>query len=331
MAAKWSEFNPAGIIPEELADLAALAQDTAETLATGVEALATVVDIAAIFTQDFADIQAILIDETREAIFQAVQQLTQTGVFYTWYLPASFTTVLPPHQWLQDMAYSFDDKADPERPIITQKAFVGAICLTVTGDNFSDLLSQFRGLADLFNKLIATETQVDSWLGPEDPFVVVPGVGQAPNWGNMTLSDVIPPIGDLVKELLAFAESITAARSGLLATYAQFLRDKAEVLRAISDSLKEILASLLSLLSIKGAYVLPIYGEFDSEEIKQLLTGSQGGPTEVEGSRFTAGLMLLATGGTSSSESADALFTLFGLPKDLTDPEGIVVTPTEEG
>jgi len=258
----------------------------------------------------------------QEAILAAVQQLTQTGIFWAFHMPPSFSSTLPPWQWLSDLAYSLDDRMDPERPILPTRQQVGAIAVVATVEDYADLFRRFRALFDLFNKLIASEDQVNRWVEYDNPFEVVPGVGKAPNWGNQTLSDVIPPLGDLADKLVDFANQITTARTGLLQDFADFLRTKANILQQIADEVEEILELLVSLLDFEGAWLLPIYGEFNTEELQDLIRTAEGGPLDVEGAEYTAGAMFLATGLVdfqgSTWEAADALFDLFGLPKEAT-------------
>jgi len=319
MAAEWIEFDPSAIFPDEMAALVSAVEDTVDALVPAIQLLADAVRVAALFAQDLVDAQEAVISAMQDAIYQAVQQLTQTGIFWTFHMPVSLAGPIEPYTWLNDLALSFDDRMDPERPILVTPAFVGAVAVAVTTVDYADLFKQFRALFDLFNKLIASADQVDHWYDDDNPFEVIPGVGKAPNWGNMTLVDVIPPIADLVDLLLSFADSISAARSGLLDDFADFLDQKAAIFQQIADQIEEILDTLLSLLDVSGAWLLPIYGEFDTEDIKTLLRTAEGGPLGVSGASYTAGVMFLATGGTSSSVAADALFDLFGLAKEVTE------------
>ncbi len=324
MAAQWQNFNPLDLVDDEIQDVVTFCMDTAETLGESLQFLADAVGIAATFTQDLVDINKLIIEETQELIYAVVQALTQTGVYWTWYMPPSFTQKVPPSKWLSDMAKSFDDVMDPDRPMLPTRAFVGAVCVVVTGRSWNELFKLFREFFALFRKVIAQEVQTDGWGTLGDPFVVIPGVGKEPNWGSMTLLDVIPPIGDIVRLLLGFADQITAARSGLLETFADFLSDKADVLLSLSDKFQQILDELESLLQFEGAWILPIYGEFDSGDIQNILQHTEGGPEDLSGMDYTAGVMLLSNGGTTGGEAVDPviaagnLLTLFGLPLDLT-------------
>jgi hypothetical protein len=318
MAATWIQFDPSELYPDELASVAEVCQSTAETLAIGVRFLADATRVAAVFAQSFTDLNKALIESTQALIDAAVQQL-QSGIYWTFHIPGSFTQKLTPTRWLSELAYSFDDRMDPERPILPTKQFVGALVLCGTTESYPLLIENFRALFDLFNKFIATEEQTQHWQDPGSPWDVIPGIGQAPNWGNMILSDLVPPIGDLVRTLLGFRDQISAASSNLLDEYATFLDLKADQLEDISNKLDEILQQLENFLNFEGAWLLPIYGEFDTDDIQLILTNSIGGPLDVEGANYTGGCMFLAAGGLDPQTAADNLFDLFGVPKETTE------------
>jgi hypothetical protein len=317
MPARWIPFNPSGLVPEGIVEVAETAQSTAETLATGVRVLADATRVAALFAQNFTDLNKALIEETKQLIYTAVQQLVQTGVYWTFYIPGAFTQRMPPSRWLRDVAYSFDDRMDPERPILPTRGFVGAIVLMGSNESYGSLIENFRALFALFRKFIAPVEQTMYWQTPGTPWDIQPGVGLAPNWGNMTLGDLVPPIGDLVRVLLGFADQISAAESNMLDRYAAFLDAKADNLIAIAEKIEEILLQLAALLDIDGVWLLPIYGEFNSQDIQQILTTTEGGPMENTTHRYSAGCMFLSTGGTS----AEALFNMFGIAAEITDFE----------
>lgn len=314
MTAKWIQFDPSALFPDELKAVAVVCQNTANTLAPLVRFLADATKLAATFAQNFLDPQAGIIKATQDLIYAAVQQLISTGVYWTFHIPGSFTMRLTPSRWLSELAVSFDDRMDPERPIMPTKGFVGALVICGTTESYPQLIENFRALFELFNKFVAPVEQTDNWQDPGNPWDVIPGVGQAPNWGNKTLGELVPPINDLAQTLLGFAAQITAASSSLLSEYADFLDLKADELEKIAAKLDEIVKQLEGFLDFKGAWLLPIYGEFDSDDIQNILTNSEGGPLDEPGNNYTGGCMFLATGGTS----ADALFDLFGIFKEET-------------
>jgi hypothetical protein len=318
MTAKWIQFDPSKLYPSGVAAVASVCQTTAETIAKDVRFLATATELAALFSQSFIDLNEATIKSTTELIDAAIQQL-RSGVYWTFHIPGAFTQTLPPSRWLSDLAYSLDDRMDPERPILPTKQYMSAIVICGTTESYPLLIENFRALFELFNKFIATEEQTQYWQDPGSPWDVLPGVGQAPNWGNMILSDLVPPIGDLVRVLTGFRDQITSASPSLLQEYADFLNLKADELEKIADKLDEILQQLENFLNFEGAWLLPIYGEFDTDDLQLILTNSEGGPVDVEGANYTGGCMFLAAGGLDPQTAADNLFDLFGLPKVLTE------------
>lgn len=318
MVAKWTEFDPAALFPQEMADLMSIIQSTANTVGTAVDLLADVADLVALIAQGLMDAQTAVVAALRQAVYAVIQQLQTTGVYWTWHLPISFTDTLTPARWCNDVAASFDDLMDEDRPMMPTPAFVGMVAIVGTTGSFGDLLGLLEKLFALMGKFVSPDWQRSRWIAREDPFLVVPGVGQAPDWGSLKLMDVIPPIGLIVDKLQEFCEWLNTAEKGLIKDFADLLRAKAQVIKDFADTLQDILDLLLSLLSMDGLFVLSVYGEYDGEGLKDALRHTEGGPMEVEGANFTGGLAFLATGGTSASTEADYLFDLFGLAKVVT-------------
>jgi hypothetical protein len=312
MTAEWREFDSAALFPQELADLMGVVASTADVVATAAETLATAAELAAVFAQDFADAQAAIVQALREQVYQVIQQLNSTDVYLTFHLPVSITHRLPPGQWLSDVALSFDDYMDANRPMMPTPAFVSVIALVSTAGDYGLLLSKLKYLWALLKKFISPDFQRSRWPLPKDPFKVIPGVGAAPNWSRTNLKNVIPPIGKITDKLEAFVKILNTAERGVLQTFADFLKDKAKILRDFSNTLQSLLDDLLSILDMPSMHMLTIYGEYTGDELKRLIQGTSGGPASDPDAAYTGGIVFLATGGTSSPTSADALMSLFG-------------------
>lgn len=310
---KWIQFDPVQLIPTDLADLAEEAATVGDTLGTILETAATVLDVVSLFVQGYQDAQKALVEALQDAIYAVTQQLTQTGVYWLVHVPASRKIRSDPEYWLSDVAKSLDDVYDENRPILVDpSAFVGCIAVMGTTQSFDDLYIQFQKLFLLFGALVPDEITVSSWPSIGDPFTPVPGVGQAPDWGSKRIADLVPDTGRIVDVLNDFADSITAAAgaSDIYGLFGDLLRQKADILREIGDTVDAIIAAITENTDFGGAYLLPIYGQGDSEWLKSQLAESTGGPMDLD-TDYSAGMVFLTTGATTAGP--DLLFDMFGL------------------
>lgn len=316
---EWEDFDASALYPDELESLLSVTAPLADTLGAALSVMADVVDVASLFVQGFSDAQAEAIKSVQDAINATVQQLTQTGVYYTVHMPPSRSGVMTPASWINQVSESFSDYSDENRPILVDpEAYVGAIAVMVTASTYRGLLQEYRSMFDTFEKKIADASQISRWPNRDDPWVVTSSVGRAPDWGSKKLGDIVPPVNVIAKKILSFSSAITGAASGstIYSAFAEQLRSKSETLTAFSEEITGLLGSIDELLNWDGAYILPIYGQGDSEWVKSSLVSSTGGPRDLEDSNYTAGVMFLSTGGTTAE--IDLLFDLFGMPKEVT-------------
>jgi len=317
---EWKQFDPTLLFPSSIQDAldSSGVIDLANTLGTALDAMSYAIDVASTFIGGFTDIHGALIQSVQDALWAVVQQLLETGIYSTFHMPRSQIATLPPLQFTYDLAMSLDDTFDPNRPILVDpSAYVGAIVICGTTNNYRDLIYQYRSMFETFKKKIADATQIGRWLTREDPWETHVGVGMAPNWSSIKLGEVVPPIGDLAREILSFSDTLTSAMAGqdIYESFAGILSEKADQLREFSEGILAILASIQSMLDWEGAFVLQVYGQGDAAWLQNILTTARGDLYEVENANFTAGAMFLATGGTTAP--VDLLMDLFGLPKEL--------------
>lgn len=312
--AKWETFDPTGAYPDGLASILEDASSLADTLGTALDAAATVVEIAAGFVTGMKDVNAGTIAAMQEAIVSAIQQLTQTGSYWLFHSPASFAGTLPPHKWLSQISNSLDDRMDEERPILVDpNAYVSVVAVCATSENYRDMYKLYEDMFEMFGVRVPSSAQADAWPNPGDTFTVVPGVGQAPNWGSKRLADVIPPLGEMADYLASFLTMISAAKEAgsIYQDFADQLRDKAEALNAFATEVQDLLDAFTNILNFEGAYVLSFTGQGDSEWVQQQLLASTGGPLDDTEAEYSAGAVFLVTGGTAADVAP--LAALFGL------------------
>ncbi len=314
--AEWIKFDPSLLYPDGVQDILDAADPLVTAFSAALDVMSAVVDVAGLFVQGMSDAQTALIQAVHDVIDAVVVQVLETGVFWTFHMPPSFSGLLSPQSWVNDVALSLGDYSDPNRPILPVKTFIGCICVAAAGPTYRGLLSDYRAMFDLFGKKIADAEQIDRWPERDDPWRVTPGVGRAPNWGSKRVSDIVPAMGVLAKKLIAFKDVVALSVEGndAYSLFAQQLSDKSALLQGWASEIVAFLDLISALVNFEGAYVLPIYGEHDQDSLSAALSGSTGGLMDLEDAEYTSGASFLAVG----AASADVLFDLFGLPKELT-------------
>ena len=300
---EWREFDPSVVVPEGLQDMLDAANQFVEGMHTILNAMKTALDIAAQFMSAVDDIQKALIENVYTLIDAVIQNLTQTGVYGTFHGPVSFTQWLPPSLWASDVAASFSDWFDANRPILPTPQFIGGIAIVGVSDTHNGLLDMHRKMFDMFNRFIASIDQLGRWPHRQDPWVVYPGIGRAPNWRSMRVADVVPVLGELADVLIAFKDMIepTLSMKDVYGEFADLLQGKVNQLAAWSSRIVEILALIDTILGWEGAYYLPIEGEFDEDGIQAEFVQSTGGPMDIPGANYTSGMVFLGIGGTGQA------------------------------
>jgi hypothetical protein len=313
---EWQRFDPSLLFPEGMDAVLNAADPLVSALSTTLEVLGTIVQTAGAFAGGMVDAQQALIDAVNEAIDAVIQQLLSPGIYWTFHMPPSLMSRLTPAAWCSDVGRSIQDYTDANRPILPTPGFVGGVALVAVSDTYSGLMSEYRKFFELLGKLIATADQLGRWPNREDPWIIKPGIGMAPDWSSKNLADVVPALGALARILMGFKESVSAVLStkDLYSQFAEILTDKAEWLQGWATSIQEILATLSALLNFEGTWALPVYGEFTDDQITDILINSTGGPRDLLSANYTAGAFFLGVGGTEG----DAVFDLFGLSKEVT-------------
>lgn len=317
--AEWQQFDPTDLYPQEVENAINTFGPVVDALSTALGALGTIVDTVALFAQGMGNINEALITAAQDLITSIFQQLTQTGVFWLFHMSPSVSYTLTPQQWLSQVSNSLYDRMDERRPVLVdENAYVGAVVVMATSENLKELLTDFYNMMELFQNSIASLSQIQSWKDPGEEFEVVSGVGRAPNWDSKKVVDIIPGLGEIAEKMLGFANSIAGpdSASDIYSGFASALSAKASYLTNFVASIQTILDTISLILNFEGAFVLPIYGQGDADWVSSQLQNSTGGPLDVDDANYSIGAIFLATGGTT--EPADTLFDLFGLPKEVT-------------
>lgn len=315
----WISFDPSDLYPQEIDDALDSFGTVVGVLSNALDALADVIEIIAAFAGGIDDINEAIIKAVQDLIVSILQQLTQTGVFQLFHMSPSVSYTLTPRQWLSQVAASFDDRMDSRRPILVdENAHVGAVVVLATSDNLKDLFTKYYNMTQLFQRKIAGLDQINNWNQVGEEFTVQEGVGREPNWNSKKIVDIIPRLSEISEKMLGFANSLSGpvSSSDIYSSFASLLSSKANYLTNFVSEIENILNAIAVVLNFDGAYVLPIYGQGDADWVKSQLLTSEGGPLDEEDANYCMGVMLLTSGGTT--QPADTLFTLFGLPAEVT-------------
>lgn len=311
MPAKWYPFDPIALLPEEVLNAAEVLNDEAVTILTTIlDVAAAALDIAKMLVDAVASAQTAVVMAIYEVIDAIIQTLTQSGFYMLIHYPGSFSTTLTPENWFSVVRNSFDDSNDSNRPILVSSTYLASFTIMGTSESLAPLIGEgFSNVFNAFNGLCASLDQINSWPVPYDPFIVNKGVGQIPNWMGKRFCDFIPGLSDLAEELKSLKGLLAppSTTSDLFSQFAEILRDKAEIIRGYAEKIQNIIDMISAILGFKGNYVLPVAGTFTKDELLSVWQNSTGGPMDIEGANFTAGITFLAVG----AADASSLISLF--------------------
>jgi hypothetical protein len=316
---EWISFDPSKLYPQEIDDALDTFGSVVGVLSSALDGLSDILDVLAVFSGGIDDINELIIKAAQELILSITQALTQTGVYQLFHTSPSVSYTLTPREWLAQVADSLTDRMDEKRPKFTdENAYVGAIVVMATSENLKDLFTDYYNFTQLFQRRLAEMSQIENWPVVGEEFTVEEGIGREPNWNAKRVVDIIPRLSEIAEKLIGFANSLSGpvSTSNLLSVFADMLSAKAAYLTNFVFEIQDILNAISLVLNFEGAYVLPIYGQGDADWVKEKLLSSTGGPLDDEDANYSMGVMLLATGGTT--QPADTLFTLFGLPTEVT-------------
>jgi hypothetical protein len=344
---QWETIDLSKLYPEFIDQVADAIQVFSQILTSLLELIKDALEFARAFIAYGFDVFELAFTALYDLIFSLIQQLTQTGVYTLYHYTPSFSMYMTPSQWCQDVANSLNDRMDPERPILVDpSAFVCMVCVMTTADNLKELLTTWKSFCAYLGSFAASFFgQLDNWPNPGDPFAIVPGVGNTPNWHAGRLCDVIPFMKQASDFLVGLLDSMRPTNLGLTDTIIDqiiaFIEDKLLVMEKWGTKILGIMAIINAILSIEGMYYLTILGggpdgASDAQSIGNRLISATGGPhdfgkfeddgvTELpeelkKVATYSLGITFLAAGGTTGPK--DLLYNLFRTgPPSVPNPD----------
>jgi len=314
--AKWIQFNPAELFPQEISRILESIQALVDILNPLITAASSLLEVVAGSMINAQNAQEIAVQAAYDAIEllinSIIQALTQTGVYKLTYFTPSFSHYITPAQWLSSVGESLFDKADERRPIlIDPDAEVGAIIVLATADNLKTLMENFNSFFSLLQGLVASLSQIATWPSYPEEFQVIGGVGKEPNWSSIKIADIIPGLNQICDMIIGMINNLLppSSSSDLLNAAILILADKIAKLQAFLTKIANVIQIINTIMTFEGVFLLPVRGTGDAAWLSGEWTGSTGGPLEVPNATYTVGGVFLVTGGTD----ADTLFSFFGL------------------
>jgi len=185
-------------------------------------------------------------------------------------------------KWAHRFGESFDDPGDPNRPIFSDGATLGAVFVAFGAPS----LAPFMQLIYLLGKLLNLQSFIDAFnhykdtLNSPDPHKSQARLDPiAPDWHSIRVKDILPPLKKIliVPELLRALLLKLDGLQSLLADMAQALLDKAAVLDDLVKTIQAIL-DFLDALTATGFYALPVFTTEGVEGLKKKFIAAQDRP-----------------------------------------------------
>ena len=313
--ANWQPYNLQSIFPGAVEPVVSTFNSVSNTVGSALGALASALDTLAALLLDISDplkaaIDALIaaIEQLQAAIFDALN----SGLYFYMDGGPALTGGTPDglSGFYGRFEASFYDLGDKYRPQFSDTAQVSALIL-VGGAN--DLPS-LANLMKLFGELFGIEAFLKAWenfqnanTGDDYPTLIERGMSTPPDWKSIRLGDYIPPL-DKLQEILSQIIGLlktASAFSQFLKDLAAALKEKADLLLAISAEIKAILDMLLALLLGAGLYALPVVGASGIPGLIETVHAASNPPPFDRGA-FVSGVVLLA--GTADFSPIQTLF-----------------------
>jgi len=325
--ANWIDINLEDLLPESLERLIDQIAGLAEKVAIALQTLGTVVSIIGAFVQGVMDALASAIQLLLDAVNNFLNDLLHTGVYICVHMPTSLALARSPDKWIEDIALSFNDLNDLERPQFSDQAYVGGLVIMGGAPNFQDLWQILGQLLKLFNYDFNYKPTKKT---PEEN-IALEGTGRQPDWESTTLGETIPQLREMIQLLQQGLGllSILPEIANAISQFGEWLKKKGDRLESLANKLYEAIKNLIAAIKQTGLYALPIAGKGGNTllkgELRWSITHKEAtnfptfGDADTSGSATAvAGGLMLVTGGPSEAP-VSALFNLFGIDYELVE------------
>jgi hypothetical protein len=222
-----------------------------------------------------------------------------------------------PTQWINNTFNSMSDPTDRDRPdFATAQGQAGFMVMAIAPD-----INQIRELMNKLLELIFGIKPLDWDLNTEGLLQEnytgnkYRGQGKAPNWVNLTMPEMIPPITNVVNILKQALNYLVfgSALADIIQKYIDYLDKKINEIEKLILKLTELVELFTALLAIGPLHAIGWSGNFTTADLKSV-SGTIGLPEGVDGNDQA----LVATGFTVMGAGVPAaawavMSGLFGL------------------
>jgi len=282
--AAWIPFTLERLFPNEMAQVASAITSAASVVADLLITIGTIIEIISTLLLGFVDIIAATLQALIDAIKNALRDLIATGFYVCFHYPSSWKLddwearkFLSPKRFVQDLAHSFDDGLDSERPQFSDDAYVAGLVLMLGAPTLADLWELLKAFLALFK----WDFEMPPPSKPQEN-KAQPGDGLKPNWSSTNVGEWIPPLKTAVDEIIAFLDSLTVIPDlvALVRAFGEFVKRKGEKLKEFAEKLQALLTALATAIKQSGLWALPILGQGGNSLLKSALLSVSGVPED---------------------------------------------------
>ncbi len=308
--AQWEKINMLELIDPALRDLADQVGDTVEPVADLLAVAADLVKTFAKVIEGFADPIVGLVESLKKAIEDYISDMRTAGAYTLPIYPYDIRDKKGADGFIHEVHTSFDDIADPDRPQFSGSAEVVGYVFMYGAPDLKELWETFMKWAkELFD---LGELKDWSWTTKPDPVPprrVRSASGRPPDWKNVTVSEVFPLIGTMLKTLQQAVENFFPGEElgDFVDGFVDMIERKAKRLQEMADILQDMANLLDMLFNIADVWFIKIGPLIGQDEWRLQFRDAVNRPPYRKKEMFVTGAAFFAGG-----PSVSALEKLLG-------------------
>jgi len=290
--AKWLEFSLETLYPEGMDELVSFMSATAEKLNDLLSTTAEIIRISGNLVKGVVDVEGELLQGLLDSVQNQIDDLTSAGFYIIWHMPTTPLNTRKFYEFLDDLADSFDDNDDKQRPQFSEDAYMGALVLAAAFPTYTELADWVESFVNLMldvNVSLSRKTFIDpdglDAKSIDDYFDADSAQsGKKPDWTRGGIIDINKSFGEMLILLSNFIESFKGIESTqeIADTYADFIIAKAENMQILANRLEVLLNSMTLAFGQTGIYALPILGQGGNKMVQSALRNRSGDPSTIK-------------------------------------------------
>lgn len=261
--AEWEKVNLDQFVPAEIRTLAGEIAAVVGPIADIMDVTADIIDASSVLMLGFTNPILALTAALKTEIENFIADLRDAGVYLLPVAPINLTDKKGFDAMLRDIQLSFDDLADPDRPIFSPSADVVGYVFMYGHTDLKFLYNSFLKQAqDIFD---LGELKDFAWADSPGVDYIPPRIertanARQPDWKDSTVSEVFPPVGVALTELQKAVEAFFPGEGvqDFLSQLALAMKAKATQLQDIADTLDDIADELDALFQLPDIWFVKI-------------------------------------------------------------------------